>query len=743
MASPLRIPPGTVLRHDGIRIVFVEEIDDYVLRFVIEGSEEEFLVAAGEDVRVRATVKWVLDEFAAGRLESLGTSEATLAEWRGRFLGLDRGACLAKQPRAVTKYDLALAAIIRGLPRNADVLETFADNFLPKKEPRPSGRSIIRWMNNLQLHEERIGALCNRSGREKGRSQLPPIADRLVQQSVGLYFGVTALKKMDANALATTAWRMLKDQGVEGLGDKAPSKTTVVNRINKCENMETWISKWGPHDANRHFLASGESAVVKRPFDLVYIDGMEMEQVSLFTSEMPIPSNKLKVIQTIDAHSLFAFPSTPFAGPYRSEMGMNSLLGVLEPPVLDDETRAENPMHVLFFGRIGLLRGDNDKAIIPPSAIGNLAGVIRRVELAKKFGPDDKSPIENYIGFVKQRLDGEPGTVLSPRSRKRSIRRDPLAEAYHTRGDFARKYEGLRLEWNATGHEAIGWRTPNDVMLEHVMTYNVRFTKPGEVRRHLARTVIGVLTTDGVVFDDITYRFNRTGVTRLLSENLASQEFAKRLDGTARCEVWLRVYDWNLDFVEVLNESNNEFVTLWSDDPDYTEFLSRYEHRFHKDNQISGATGAQTAEEKALVRGRTLQRELSKLEQGSYGVAKKAAAVLECAEVRANARNIDGDPDLTNFEHFLIPTDVAGGDRADIPQGPSQSRAGRNGKDENGEDASSQPPMADDQGGLDPASPSDLHLLSQDEEDDPDEGINWDEVDGEEPHDPATDGDDT
>src|SRR5690606_16536424 len=50
VASPLRIPPGTVLRHDGIRIVFVEEIDDYVLRFVIEGSEEEFLVAAGEDV---------------------------------------------------------------------------------------------------------------------------------------------------------------------------------------------------------------------------------------------------------------------------------------------------------------------------------------------------------------------------------------------------------------------------------------------------------------------------------------------------------------------------------------------------------------------------------------------------------------------------------------------------------------------------------------------------------------------
>lgn len=541
MASPLRIPPGTVFMHSDVRVRFVEEVDDYVLRFVIDGTDEEFFAEAADGVRVRPTVKWILDEFAADRLRDLTASEATLSQWRGRFLGLDREAVLAKQPRAVAKYDLALAALIGRRSQSSDALEDFAEEFLPKGATVPPGRFIIRWMNNLQEHDERIGAMCNRSGREKGRSQLPPIVDKLVHQAMALHHSVEALKKMDAHALTVAAWRRLSGQGVKRVGDKPPSKTAVVNRINRCDSKETWTSKFGPHEADRHFLASGNTVKVTRPFELILIDGWEFEQVSLFSSEAEIPSSKLEIVQTMDAATLFAFPTTPFAGPYRSEMGMNALLGPLTPPTLDEKTLADHPMSVLFFGKIGRLRGDNEKAMLPPTSIGNLANLANRVELAKKYGPDEKAPLENYFGWVTHRMKDEPGTVLSPRSRRRSIRRDPLAEATLTRGDFARKYEALRLEWNDTGHAALGLRTPNDVMLEHVSAQKVRFIQPGEVRRHLARTVAGVLTTNGVVFDDISYKWNCTGVTKLLSENLAAQAFANRLDGTARCEVWLSV----------------------------------------------------------------------------------------------------------------------------------------------------------------------------------------------------------
>ena len=629
------------------------------------------------------------------------------------------------------KYDIALAALVQKRARSANDLGAFAKEFVPDGEDAPSGRSVIRWMNNLELQGEKVGAMVNRSGREKGWSQLPPIADRIVQQSMALFYSATALKKMDAHALTVAAWKRLKDQGVEGLGAKAPSKTTVVNRINRCESKETWTSKFGPYDADRHFLASGESVPLTRPFEQVFMDGTEFEQVSRFSANAEIPSSQLKVVQLIDGATLLAFPSTPFAGPYRSEMGMGAILGALTAPTLDEKTLAEDPMRVLFFGKIGRLRTDNDKAMIPPSAIGNLASVVTLIELARKYGPDEKSPIENYFGWLKARLDGEPGTVMSPRSRRRSIRRDPLAESAMTRASHCRKIEALRLEWNDTGHAAIGYRKPNDLMLEFISTLNTRLIDPGEVRRHMARTVVGVLTTDGVTFDNVTYKWNRTGITKLLSENLASQAFSKRLEGTARVEVWLRVYDWNLDFVEVLNESNNEFVTSWSDDPDYTEFLSRYEHSFHQSNVISGETGAQTIEQRALRRAQSLEEQWEDIHNEPYQIAKKAATILATAEVSEKAKKCIGDPDLTKFEGFLIRTEVAGQDRIDGARGPSQRRTGI---DEDGlaKVPKSKPTPTGPWGGLEPHPPADEDHLDGDApephdptEPDLDDGLDW------------------
>jgi hypothetical protein len=737
MPSPLRIAPGTVFALGDLRIRFVEEVDDFVLRFVVDGTEEEFLFEASPGIFVRPTVKWLLDEFANGRLRELNVSEATLSKWRGRYLGWDRAACLAKQPRAVLKYELAMAAVLGRLPRSADRLELFAEDHLPAGTAVPCGRSIIRWMNNLQSFGEEVGTLCNRSGREKGCSQLPRIADRLVHQAMALFWSVEAIKKMDAHALTVAAWQRLSTAGISGIGDQPPSKSAVVNRINKCESKETWASKFSAYDADKHFLASGETAKVSRPFELSYIDGTELEQASLFSSDVEIPSNKMKVVQVMDASALFAYPTTPFSGPYRSEMGMGAILGALTPPVLTEEAMAANPMHVLFFGRQGRLRGDNDKAIIPPSAIGNLANVIGRVELAKKYGPDEKANLENFFGWVKGRLDGEPGTILSPRSRRRSIRRDPLAEASLTRADLCRKYEALRLEWNDTGHKALGGRTPNEVMLEYILANKTRFTDPKLVRRNLARTVPGVLTTDGVVYDNVTYRWNRDGITQTLSRNLAMQAFSKRLGGTARCDVWLRVLDWNLDVIEVMDEESNEFIDLWSDDPDYTEFLTRYEHHFHQSCIISGASGAQTSHERALRRAESLQDQWKDLHSGKWAVTKKAAAVLELAQSRMRGRNLEGDPDLTDFAHLLIPTDVGGLHRADAPRGPSQSKKA----DDDAGDADDQAagiPLAD-WGGLDPQPRSVMdEIVAAQEQENLDGGIDWDDADD---HETDIDGD--
>ncbi|EZP49939.1 hypothetical protein [Sphingomonas sp. RIT328] len=726
MASNLRLPVGSVFEHGGVRIAFVEEIDGFVLRFLVEGSDEEFHVVLANGVRVRPTVQWVLVESLAGRLVDCATGQETISEWAGRFLGLDKAACLARQPMSVLKYDIALRALIEGMPRNADRLRDFASKLVPDDVGAPSGRSVIRWMNNLELNDGRIGAMCNRSGRPKGWSPLAPVADRLVQQGMALFYADTSLKKMGTVGLVVAAWTDLKERGVRGLGEAPPSKTTIVNRINANENLATTTSKFGRHDAKRTFVASGETITVSRPFEMVFLDGTEFEQVVHYSSDVRIPSAKLKAVGLIDGCSLYAFPNSPFAGPYRAEMSMNALMGALLPPTLDEATLAENPELVLNFGRIGVLKGDNDKALLPPSALGNLANVMRRVELARKFSPNDKSPVEGFWKWMKGQFDNEPGTVLSPRSRKRSIRRDPLAEASMTRASFARKYEQRRLLWNDTAHGALGDRTPNQIMAEFIDAEYVRRMRRADVQRQLARTVDGHLTTDGVTYDNVRYRWNRAGITKLLSENLASQAFASRLQGTAKIAVSLRVYDWNLDFIEVFDQANNAFVTLWSDDPEYTEFLTRYEHKFHQSCRVSGETGAQTAEERALRRGRSLQKEWENLHNRSYGVAKRAAAVLAAVETRTGSIRTD-DPDLTDFEALLGYSEPAGHDRLDVPRGPSQRRTPADVDDAG--DAASAPasdgfgPVAD----LGPDPRTRLDELIADQADDPDDGIDWDE----------------
>jgi putative transposase len=702
-------------------------VDDFVLRFVIEGTDDEYFCDV-DGTRIRFTVCSLLQEFAEGRLRDFATGAATLSEWRGRYLGLDRSAIVTREPRALLKYEIALAALAGGLPRNATMLQDFARGFAADFELEPpSGRSVIRWMNNLEGQDRRIGAMKNRSGRERGSSPLSPIVDRIVHQCAAIYYADESIKKMDSHALVVHEWNRLREQGVPGIGRNPPSKTTVVNRINACENETTYGSKFGRHEADRYFQGAGISVPVTRPFQLVQMDGTEYEQICHFSTGAMIPSAKLKSVWLIDAASLFVFPSGPFAGPYRSEMGMAALLGALTPPALDDETMQANPMLGMIFGKVGRIRVDNDRALIPPAAIGNLANVVTRVELAKRYGPDEKASIENFHGFLLRRLDGLPGTVLSARSRRKSIRRDPLAEASMTRADFSRRVEQLRLEWNDIGHDALGGRTPNDIMIEHITSNKVRFTPPGEVRRHIARTVVGVLTTDGVVFDNIRYKWNRTGVTTLLSDNIANQHFSKRLEGTARCEVSLRVYDWNLDYVDIFNDSTHEFVTLWSEDEDYTGFLTRYEHKFHRTAVISGATGAQTHNQKALRRADGLRHALSDLHTAPYGIAKKAAAILECAEFTAKARNIRNDPDLTNFEHLLIDTEVGGSGRVDIPKGPSQSRDA-NSTNKKQKFAGQQNPSPD-WAGLDPAPRSNLQMLELDQEEDLDGGIDWDDCD--------------
>ena len=715
------LPIGMVFEHLDDRITLVEVIDGGLARFAHCDTGREFLVEAEPGLFVRPTLRWMLEEFGAGHLKE-AAAQTPEREWRDRFLGLDRAAVMSRNKKDVAKYDIALEALKQSVPWSAEPVEALLRKLIDGWDRRPSARSVMRWMDSLLVCDRRVGAMANRSGRRPGSSPLAPKVDKLVHQATALYWSVPAMAKMDAPALVEAAWRTLKDAGATDIGEAPPSKTTVVNRINRTEGEQTWTAKYGRDEAAMHFRGNGESGSFDDPFDLVFIDGVELEQVCLYSDDWKIPSSKMKIVAAMSASTSFVFPSNPFVGPYRAQMGLEALLGPLAPPVLDPSQPGHEVSDALCFGRIGRLRGDNDKALIPPSAIGNIAALIDHVELAKTYGPNEKSPLENYWGWVKKRLKDELGTVLSPRSRRRSPRRDPVAEAGLTRAGLARKYEALRQEWNRSGHATLGGRSPRDLVVESVLARGIRFVDGQEIRRSLARTERAILTKDGILHDEIRYRWNRPGITAALSGNLFRTPFAKRLRGTAKCEVHIRVYDWNLDMIEVWDEARRTFVKMWSTDPEYAEFLTKWEHTIYKKARAAGAGGAQTKGDRLAHRAATIRSFDVQMPEMGFRDRKKASALLACEEFREKARNVKDDPDLADFDALLFMVPPGGSERVDDPVGPPQRSHGRTPVPS----AHQAPPRLLEYGWGGHAPEGGAQLVV---DDDPDGGIDWDEID--------------
>ncbi len=430
----------------------------------------------------------------------------------------------------------------------------------------------------------RIGALVSGSGREAGQSQLPDVVDRLVHKWALQYWQPSSefgrLETKDAAAgRVHQEWNELKERKVPFLGVEPPSAEAVRERINSLECYSTYASRHGLAAAARKFLAKGEPVEAGRPFERIYMDGTEYRHALFYSDEYQIPAAKLKGVMAMDCFSQFVFPFPVFAGPFRAEMGLRALRGVMTPPNLSDEAQEDDPSLGLMFGLPSDILLDRDRTLIAPGTIPQILAIVSTVELAQAYHSDAKSKLENFHKFVKRLIEYCPGQVLAPRH-KYDPGYDPIKEARVTRAQYADLIEQCRLQWNATAKEALGARSPNDLMRGYLAEHGPRLTDPGEIWRALSRTPSerSLLTTNGLEYEGIRYRWNRDGVNEVLSSNYHKTPFSKRIAGTAKVEVTIRVWDDDLDMIEVYDEKNHSYHRMYSTDPGYTSGLSLWEH---------------------------------------------------------------------------------------------------------------------------------------------------------------------
>lgn len=731
MNTPFWLPEGHILKYGDRRMRFEEALGGGILRFrFIDGEEEIVLVPLGRDaVLGMPTIAWIIEQFRAGIVVDPDYN-AHVTGRKEDVLYLDRAACESIDPLSGWRYDWANAAIGAGIKKTEDdALIWIHNNDHGGKRPKP--RSLLRWMRELNLHGGRIGALVSTAGRAKGDSQLPDIEDRLVHKWAMRYWRPASLngriaQKEDAAALMIADWDKLKEMGVPYLNEEPPSAECVRRRINSLECYSTHASRYGRPSADKKFSPSGEPVEVDRPFERMFMDGVYWEHSVFYSEELKIPAGKMRSVITMDAFSQWIAPYPVFVGKFRPQWGLRSLRAVMLPPVMTPEEIAADPELAMIYGPPSDVMIDRDRTLISPRMVPGSIKILNTVELAEAYHHDAKAKLENYHKFAKAALAMIPGRIMGPHV-KHDLGYNPIAATAVTRAQYADLHEQLRRQWNSTPKASLGNRSPNDIMKAHLRSGAMRLTDPKEVMRTFASVPkkLMVLTVNGGTYDNVHYRFNREDVKTALSSNHHKTPFSKRLTGTARIEVSIRVWDDDIDMIEVYDEVNKEYFPMWSTDPGYTGGLNRWEHHVYQKalRNRKGATKHDKLRNKAIF----LNERQRTLSGKSFREREEPVELMEAEERRLSGKRAN-NPGCAQVPELGIPTRIDGAKREDIPKPPPQTKedpAVAEGEDDVRSDPSREVAreLGDDETILQPRRPSwDFSDGADDDHDEDDDG---------------------
>lgn len=674
----LGLPSGMRLVHDG-RPLRLLRTRGWTLDIVDEDGEPLLLPIGSAGLVVPPDVDWLLAENRAGRLHDADDPRAVLGGPSGRFVSLDRDACVARDPKSAWRHDWATAALAAGIPRSRQGVEGFVwQDPAPAAGARPKWRALLRWIAILlEDPHRRIGNLVSTAGRERGASQLPPRVDVIVhEKAAGFWTNERDAFKSDAAARVVADWDDLKAAGATDIGEEPPSLECVRNRINALQNRRSYAARHGEFAAEKYYGAVGEPVGAEHVMERVTLDGVVFKHACVFSDDWDIPAARMKGVFAMDWKSSFAFKGSAFAGPFRPEATVRALLGVMTEPVLTEDELAEEPRRALCFGMPSQLHPDNERALLPPSMVPNLVNIVSYLELPEGYHSDAKAKHERFHRFLHGCVSRLRGRILGP-GPGRDPRYDPLSDADVTRTQFAFMIEAARNAWNERPKKWLGGRSPMQVLLEGLAIRKPRGMPSDEIERHLSRTVTVVLTTNGVEFDNLRYRWNARGVERALDANLRREPFADRLASTGRCEMTARVWDSDVDFIDVYDPERREYHRLHSTDPAYSGGLTRWEHHEYQRMLRAGKGGGSRPVDRLRIRNRLLRSAEVAMPKQAFRARAATVALLEHEEMREAAGALGRSAAYDRMLSSVVATRPSGADREDVPTAPAQTAAAR------------------------------------------------------------------
>lgn len=492
----LPITEGQTFLHEGVKLVFHRKVGE---RMMITDVHDEILLIYDEELDIEAMprISWFLQELINSAIRCPSRSE-TDGERFDRLERLDLIGAAIRDPASVARFHWAKAAQKAAMKRNNGTMAEWIAQVHPLPVPqlalsssksartavihskvalafqkKPSARSVIDWMSRLKTGDGTVASFVNKAGRPLGHSQLLTKIDLLVDRGTELYWedpkNFPTIESVAA--LIERWWEMLNRDGVSGIGGEPPVYETTRRRIRGTETFENYAKRYGMHAAIAKFAPKGEPVEVTRPFERVYLDGVEYEHLTRFSDEWQEVAGKMKGVAAMDAFSFYKWRSSVFYGPFRQEMSLEALMNVMLPQRVAAADIEADPT-TLIHGMPTTILYDNNKADLPPSLVPSLIQ-FSEVELIRIHHPDGKSPLEGSFRHDKVFLSGIKGRILPPKRRK-DPRYKPAKAADMTAAQFEIEVERARLEWNSTPKASLGDRSPNEVMLEFLKEVGVQ-----------------------------------------------------------------------------------------------------------------------------------------------------------------------------------------------------------------------------------------------------------------------------
>ena len=189
-----------------------------------------------------------------------------------------------------------------------------------------------------------------------------------------------------------------------------------------------------------------------------------------------------------------------------------------------------------------------------------------------------------------------------------------------------------------------------------------------------------VLTINGGVHDWVHYRHNQPAIAELINNNHRFTPFNARLEEDGKILVPIRCWDFDIDMIEILDETTGKYHPMWSTDPDYTGGLSRWEHRFYR--KLLKTRNGGSARQKGRIAAKAKQDRLMAFDDELWmmGMRERSKVCALIAAEKKRAKAIDdaedacGEGDMGGTSVRSRSMTPAGANRKDIPKPPPQSR---------------------------------------------------------------------